>query len=791
MTTVGYATLDVIPSVRNLKANLEKQTSGDLAAAGRKGGQQFGDAAGKEAATGFRSKFSGGLKGFAPLAGLVAGAGVVSLFKDAVDGASDLGESTSKVNVVFGEASASVLAFGDDSAKAFGQSEAQALAAAGTFGNLLRSVGLNEEKAAQFSTTMVGLASDLASFNNTTVDEALDALRAGLVGETEPLKRFGVNLNDATLKAKALELGLSDGKATLSATAKAQAAYALILKDTALAQGDFARTSDGLANEQRIMAAQWEELTTSVGEKALPAVTKFVEVTNDTLIPGLEAAGGAVADAVGAFNDLPTPIKAATGALVAFKVAQATGITTSFATGVGSLSKGLDDVRLRGMLATSEFRTLRSGTLELNGQVGKLTPGVGRLNASLGALKTGAQGAGGALRSGLSGALGILGGPWSLALAASTVAVTHFWQEHQKAKAEIDSFVATLDAETGAFTAQSRQAVAQKLFDTGALDAAKDLGIELNLITDAALGSASAARELGAAIAASSDNDARFTLISSLGQAGVVAQEAQSKFELLAEASKDVADAAGSTATETGRAAAGLQTYASRAADATGEIKALAKAEEKRRLSLIQEKRDRIALLETIAAAREEARTGKRTLDENTVAGRDNLTALLDLADQWNQSSPKVQNARGAYKDMRQTFIDLADQMNGPKGTREAARLLAEQLLKVPKTAPIRFKTEGYREAVAQIKHLQELSDLSVTVHANRLFEQTGEGPAAPSPTPRTPGTRTPRTTAEPTAAPRAGVQVNIGTVVAHDYQDFMTQAQRRTSASQLDGVRR
>jgi hypothetical protein len=82
------------------------------------------------------------------------------------------------------------------------------------------------------STKFVGLASDLASFNNTDPAQALDALRSGLTGETEPLKQYGINLNDAALKQEALRLGLDASGPTLSASAKAQAAYSLIMQQS-------------------------------------------------------------------------------------------------------------------------------------------------------------------------------------------------------------------------------------------------------------------------------------------------------------------------------------------------------------------------------------------------------------------------------------------------------------------------------------------------------------------------------------------------------------------------------
>jgi len=217
----------------------------------------------------------------------VAGAFVLykggQFLSDSVQAASDLSEQQNKANVVFGESIDIVNRFADNSAQKLGQSQRSVLEAAGTFGNLFKAIGLTDQQSAEFSTTLTGLASDLASFNNSSPDEALQALRAGLVGETEPLKRFGVNLNEATLQQKALEMGLYSGTGQLSASARAQAAYALILEQTKAAQGDFARTSGGLANQQRILAAEFEDTKASLGEALLPAMKLAVEIANDAL----------------------------------------------------------------------------------------------------------------------------------------------------------------------------------------------------------------------------------------------------------------------------------------------------------------------------------------------------------------------------------------------------------------------------------------------------------------------------------------------------------------------------
>lgn len=246
--------------------------------------------AGDEAAKTLRTSLSDAAKGAAAAFGAAfAAVKVTDFLGSSIQAASALAESTSKVGVVFDDSAGKVKAFAETAAKSIGQSEQQALEAAGTFGNLFVAMGLGGDTAADMSVAMVKLASDLASFNNVEPDEALLALRAGLVGEQEPLRRFGVNLNEATLKAKALELGLiRSTKQALDPAAKAQAAYALIFEQTTTAQGDFARTQDGLANQQRTMNAQWTDAKAALGEGLLPLMTDLAEIINNNLIPAFK-----------------------------------------------------------------------------------------------------------------------------------------------------------------------------------------------------------------------------------------------------------------------------------------------------------------------------------------------------------------------------------------------------------------------------------------------------------------------------------------------------------------------
>ena len=195
--------------------------------------------------------------------------------------ASDFAETESKVGVVFGKMSESVMNWSESAAAGMGMTQQQALAAAGTYGNLMVSMGMTADQSAGMSTSMVKLASDLASFNNMNPTEVLDKLRAGLTGESEPLKVLGININEAVLKQKALEMGLYEGTGALTASAKAQAAYALMMAQTATAQGDFERTSEGLANQQRILKATFMDTATQLGTQLLPIALKVVTAIKD------------------------------------------------------------------------------------------------------------------------------------------------------------------------------------------------------------------------------------------------------------------------------------------------------------------------------------------------------------------------------------------------------------------------------------------------------------------------------------------------------------------------------
>ena len=215
-------------------------------------------------------------------------AGAAVAINKSINDASNLGEAQSKVSAVFKSQAATVTAWSKTMSASFGVSQRAALEAAGTYGNLFQAFGIGEVEASKMSRKLVELAADMASFNNVPIEEALNALRSGLSGETEPLKRFGVALNDVRLRQEALNLKIYDGQGVLSVAQKSQAAYALILRDTALQQGDVARTAGGLANQKKFLSAQVEDLSGTFGAVFMPIMINVVGVIRNQVLPQMQ-----------------------------------------------------------------------------------------------------------------------------------------------------------------------------------------------------------------------------------------------------------------------------------------------------------------------------------------------------------------------------------------------------------------------------------------------------------------------------------------------------------------------
>lgn len=218
--------------------------------------------------------------------GMAASFAVDQIF-ESIDAASALNETLSKSGVIFGDSAGELEAWAETAAEAFGQSKRQALDTASGFAGLFNTVGIELDKAAGMSQKLTVLGSDLASFFNTDVQTAIDAIRSGLSGESEPLRKFNVFLSETAVSAKLAQMGIKKVGGQFTEAQKATARYQLILEQTGAAQGDFARTSDGLANSQRTLQTQMEDLQAKIGQELLPVMVELVRFASDTLVPAI------------------------------------------------------------------------------------------------------------------------------------------------------------------------------------------------------------------------------------------------------------------------------------------------------------------------------------------------------------------------------------------------------------------------------------------------------------------------------------------------------------------------
>lgn len=208
---------------------------------------------------------------------------VINFGKECINLGSDLQEVQNVVDVTFGNMSDRINEFAKNAITQFGLSELAAKQYASTMGAMLKSMGFNQADVLEMSTTLAGLAGDIASFYNLTGDEAFTKIRAGISGETEPLKQLGINLSVANLEAFALAEGITKSYNAMTEQEKAMLRYKYLLKTTADAQGDFARTSDSWANQTRILTEQFNSLKATIGQGLINVLTPVVKFLNVVL----------------------------------------------------------------------------------------------------------------------------------------------------------------------------------------------------------------------------------------------------------------------------------------------------------------------------------------------------------------------------------------------------------------------------------------------------------------------------------------------------------------------------
>lgn len=248
------------------------------------------------------SALAGATAGLASAGAMMAVPALVSTLREGVMGASNLAETVSKVEVIFGDASVKVKDFAGSMAEAFGSNRTEILDAAAGFGLLGKAAGQSQEEAAGFSVVMAKLADDASSFYNVPLTEALTTIKSALVGEAEPIRRFGVLLNEGAVKAEAYRLGVAKVGAELTEGQKVAARSSLIQKGLADATGDHARTAGSFANQWREFTGRMYEFSTTIGSIALPALNGILAVINP-VAQGAQMIAKGFADATAAVRN--------------------------------------------------------------------------------------------------------------------------------------------------------------------------------------------------------------------------------------------------------------------------------------------------------------------------------------------------------------------------------------------------------------------------------------------------------------------------------------------------------
>jgi hypothetical protein len=287
------------------------------------------------------------LKKMALPAAAALGAIAIGGYK-AAQSASDLNETINKTNVIFGDASQEIQKFASTASKSLGMATQESLDFAASFGGLGKMAGKTGSDLARFSTDLVSLTADMASFNNANPAEVAIALGAALRGESEPIRRFNVLINDAAVKAEAMSMGLYKGTGDLNQQAKVLATHSLILKQTTDQQGDFNNTIDSAANQQKILTATIKDATTKIGQAFLPILEKVLPVLvnfglaaerNSGLIAAMATTLAILAGAIVTANIAMTAWKGISIITAAVNYALAASFTAvQIATGIGIIA---------------------------------------------------------------------------------------------------------------------------------------------------------------------------------------------------------------------------------------------------------------------------------------------------------------------------------------------------------------------------------------------------------------------------------------------------------------------
>lgn len=301
-----------------------------------------------------------GIQGLAKKAGAALAAAfavkkIIDFGAQCIELGSDLAEVQNVVDVTFPRMSKQVDDFAKNAITSFGLSETMAKKFTGTFGAMAKAFGFGEQAAYEMSTTLTGLAGDVASFYNISQDEAYTKLKSVFTGETETLKDLGIVMTQSALDSYALANGYGKVTAKMSEAEKVALRYKFVQDQLSLASGDFIRTADGWANQVRVLKLQFDSLKATIGQGLINVLTPVIQVIN-RIISKLMS----LANAFKAFTEMVTGKKGSGGASAAAAgmeaVAQSADKAGAAAGGAGGAAKK----------AAKDMKSVSTGIDELN-----------------------------------------------------------------------------------------------------------------------------------------------------------------------------------------------------------------------------------------------------------------------------------------------------------------------------------------------------------------------------------------------------------------------------------------
>lgn len=324
MANAGYATLTVIPSARGFASALGGQINAPMAGAGREGGGRAGGA------------FAGAFKSMvAPALAFFSAKAIAGFVSSSISAAGDLQQSIGATEAIFKGSSAQMLQWSASAANDVGLTKNEFNSLGDLIGAQLKNGGTAMDELAPKTRNLITQGADMASMFGGTTKDAVEAISSALKGERDPIEKYGVSLKQATIDAKAAEMGFTKVGGSLSTEATQAATLAIIMQQTADAHGNFAKEADTMQGQQQRLSAGWENIKASIGTAFLPVLTQAMAFVNTSVMPGLTAFAdklgtGGLAGAFGPLLAVVGPFASQLGAAFAPLIPMLLNVFTAF-----------------------------------------------------------------------------------------------------------------------------------------------------------------------------------------------------------------------------------------------------------------------------------------------------------------------------------------------------------------------------------------------------------------------------------------------------------------------------